>query len=99
MKAGEIASKAAEIVEGSRQQTHGQKERSFETIAKFWTTYLTQCSIGSVHVLDAEDVAHMMVLLKMARAIEGLSEPDHWVDMCGYAALAGELATSGNPNS
>jgi hypothetical protein len=30
MKAGTILAKAAEIVEGSRQQTHGEKERNFD---------------------------------------------------------------------
>lgn len=94
MKAGTILTKAAEIVEGSRQQTHGQKERSFETIAAFWNTYLRRRGITNARLLEGVDVAAMMMLLKLSRAIEGdVTEPDHFVDLAGYAGLAGELAT------
>ena len=37
----------------------------------------------------------MMMLLKVARSQTGAAaEPDHYVDMCGYAAIAGELVTA-----
>jgi hypothetical protein len=93
MKAATILNQAAQIVEGSRQQTHGHKERSFGAIASFWNVYLRQR--GMLHLmLEPVDVAQMMVLLKMARSITGDgSHPDHHIDQVGYSGLAGELAT------
>ena len=35
----------------------------------------------------------MMVLLKLARIKNGKFNEDDYVDMCGYSALAGEIAT------
>lgn len=94
MKAGEIASKAAEIVEGSRQQTHGEKERSFETIAALWNAYLARRDVVHLRRIEAADVANMMALLKMARAMEGdATHTDHYIDGSAYIALAGELVT------
>lgn len=40
MEASDILREAAVIVSGPRQQTHGNKERSFELIGKLWTSYL-----------------------------------------------------------
>lgn len=94
MKAGEILTTAAGIVEGSRQQTHGQKERSFNTIASLWNSYLRARGITTCRLLEGVDVAHMMMLLKLGRTIEGEPSADHWVDMAGYAGLAGELLTN-----
>lgn len=96
MKAGEILTEAAKIVEGSRQQTHGDKERSFETIASFWNVYLSRRGIRTARLIEAADVANMMALLKMARAIEGdNTHVDHFLDCAAYAALAGELSGNG----
>lgn len=92
MKAVTILTTAAQIVEGNRQQAHGRKERSFQTIAAFWSAYLERR--GELTALEPQDVAHMMVLLKLARAIEGdSSHEDHYIDGAGYFSLAGELAT------
>lgn len=93
MNAAKLLTTAAEIVEGSRQQTHGKKERSFETIAAFWNVYMRRRDITRMRLLEGSDVAAMMMLLKLARAIEGEPNADHWVDMAGYAGLMGELAT------
>ena len=41
--------------------------------------------------LDATDVAHMMVLLKMARLVETPQHRDSWVDMAGYAATGARV--------
>lgn len=92
--AGDILTTAAGIVEGSRQQTHGQKERSFDTIASLWNAYLWRRGITTSRLIECVDVAHMMMLLKLARAIEGdSSHEDHYIDGAAYFALAGELAT------
>ena len=68
--------------------THGAPENSFGMIADLWNSYLAHTS-GTI---TPEDVASMMMLLKVARANQGgAASLDHYVDMAGYAALAGEL--------
>lgn len=99
--AGQLLRDAANIVDGARNNTHGDKERSSQTIARFWTTYLSATqreafgddnySPAYVHITPS-DVAQMMVLLKIARSVHGEQVRDHYVDEAGYAAVAGELA-------
>lgn len=84
---------AAEIVGGDRQKTHGEKERSFEVIAEFWNIYLEN-RIDRAYAparIRPEDVAQMMVLLKIARSIQGSPILDHYIDEIGYGAIVGEL--------
>ena len=42
-------------------------------------------------VIEADDVAAMMALLKIARIATGTAKADNWVDLAGYAACGGEL--------
>lgn len=84
--AASILTEAATIVDGARQQTHGDRERSFGTAAQLWSAY-------TGHPLSPHDVAVMMALLKVARAKCGdVTARDHHVDGSAYLALAGELA-------
>lgn len=48
--------------------------------------------LKSSNGISAKDVAVMMALLKVARIATGNS-PDSFVDLAGYAACAGEVAT------
>lgn len=89
--AGDILHEAAAIVGGVRQVTHGDKERSFVGIGRMWTAYLASRKDPAGPVRPA-DVCQMMVLMKQQRAEWGSIDADHFVDECGYAALAGELA-------
>ena len=62
-------------------------EDNFSLIADLWGVYL-KSDIG------AEDVAIMMILLKVARtASSSYEDEDSWVDIAGYAACGGEIAT------
>ncbi len=88
--AGEMLRAAADIAEGQR--AHGRAERSFEAIARLWTVYLRARKEGVEEPVSAMDVAHMMALLKMGRAIQGVPTWDTSLDMAGYCALAGEVA-------
>lgn len=88
--ASEILREAAGIVEGARNTTHGDKERSFALIGELWATYL-RGRHGITPPVEAFDVAQMMVLLKIARSIQGKPVRDHFVDAAGYAGIAGEL--------
>ena len=45
-----------------------------------------------INGITAKDAGAMMALLKVARIATG-SSPDSFVDLAGYAACAGEIAT------
>ena len=68
-----------------RASEYGGVEDNFRTIANFWSVYLGK-------KVRPEDVACMMVLLKIARARTNPAHGDSWVDMAGYAACGAELA-------
>lgn len=90
MKSVKILEEAAKVVGGDRQRSHGAPERNFATIARYWGLWLGDRLTGR---LTPADVAMMMALLKVSRIQSGTSGfSDHYVDMAGYAALAGELA-------
>ena len=86
-----ILDTAKSIINGERQGTYGHAEDSFSTIAALWEAYL------GVDVTSA-DVANMMILMKVARNSSGVYKEDNWVDICGYAALGGEIQGGQNGN-
>lgn len=96
-RAGALLREAARIVDGPRNATHGDKERSFRAIASLWSCYLSEQPdmMGGVITLTSADVAAMMVLLKFARSTHGQHVEDHGVDAAGYAAIWGELREAG----
>lgn len=89
-----ILEEAIRLVGGDRQRTHGDKLQNHENIARLWNAYLHNANIkrGPVWQLNALDVALMMALLKIARTQLGSHNPDNYVDLAGYAAVAGEIA-------
>lgn len=91
MKAGDICAKAAQLVSGDRALQHGDKAANLERIALLWSVYLK----GNIREsLVMQDVAMMMVLLKVARTKGGQHNDDNYVDIAGYAGLGGDLAGS-----
>lgn len=92
MKAGCIASQAAELVSGDRDRQHGQKRDNFERIATLWNGYL-QIRRDPAAPLDPVDVGHLMVLMKLARTQSGSMNVDDYIDAAGYAACSGEIAS------
>jgi hypothetical protein len=93
VSAGSIINRAAELVGGDRQRTHGDKLPNHENIARLWNAYLLNKKNYTVGLpLSALDVAHMMALLKIARTQLGEFNPDNYVDLAGYAGVAGEIA-------
>jgi hypothetical protein len=93
MRADDIAGLAAKLVAGDREAQHGTKMRNFGNIAEMWTSYM-RIRRDPGAPLDQEDVGHMMVLLKIARTQLGEHNQDDHVDMVGYAACAGEVAST-----
>lgn len=90
MRAGDIATKAAELVGGDRERQHGSKADNFSRIAAMWNAWLAIRREPDTP-LNAHDVGIMMSIMKAARTQSGSYNPDDAVDMVGYAACAGEV--------
>ncbi len=73
------------LINGARQNQYGNPEDSFRLIAAFWSSYLGIA-------VSPRQAAEMMVLFKIARQKTGKGKRDNFVDMCGYAALAADMA-------
>lgn len=86
MKRAEILDTAKEYVTKDRAATHGDAEKNFGLIATYWSAHLDA-------IVTATDVAVMMTLFKLARAKGNISNPENWIDGCGYMACGGEIAT------
>lgn len=82
-----VLSAARRCVVGDRDVEYGPPEDVFADIADLWSAYA-----GDGREYTVLDVAHMMVLLKMARAKHDPKHTDNYVDIAGYAACAAELA-------
>lgn len=98
MTRSEILKEAEKCVCGEREQDYGKPENNFKNIAGLWKAYLAAAHPGKFSFLAAKDVAIMMALLKIARIATG-ENPDSFVDLAGYAACAGEIATNQRSNS
>ena len=92
----EILKKAKELVAGDRNETHGDAFQNHAEIAEFWNIFLDK-KLKPMANITAEDVALMMVLMKISRNTQGKKNNlDNFIDMCGYAAIAGEINESGS---
>jgi hypothetical protein len=88
----DILHAAEKCVCGQRETDYGTPEDNFKTIAELWKTYLRRACVdeaGGVYI-DANDVAMMMTLLKIARIAAGGGKADSWIDLAGYAACGAE---------
>lgn len=82
-----ILAEAEKCVCTDREEQYGNAENNFALIARLWREYL-----DTDNAITAHDVAIMMALLKIARIASGQTKEDNYVDLCGYAACAGEIA-------
>jgi hypothetical protein len=87
MKRADILATASEYVSIDRAATHGDAEDNFSRLADLWNAYL------GVDTISAVDVAVMLSLLKVARIRSNPKHADNWIDIAGYAACGGEIAT------
>ena len=83
MKTKEYLEEAAKIVTGQRQYDYGNKYENHKNISDLWSAYLGR------EILP-HDVAICMLLVKVARLKHRTTE-DCYIDMAGYAAIAGEI--------
>ena len=91
MNTTDILKKAEKLVSKDRAETHGDKILNHENIARLWGAYLQNKFKLNLNLLP-EDVANLMTLLKIARTQAGKFNLDDFIDACGYAAIAGEIA-------
>ena len=77
-----------------RARTHGDKVQNHQAIADLWNGYLGNRLATAI---EPRDVALMMALLKIARTKYGAHNPDDYIDMAGYAGVAGEIAEREQP--
>ncbi|AMS01046.1 hypothetical protein SEA_ARCHERNM_52 [Mycobacterium phage ArcherNM] len=76
-----ILTQAEEIINGQRALDYGDALENHQRIANLWNTYLQK------NVVDHNDVAMMMILLKIARFMENGYHHDTVVDIAGYAGV------------
>uniref|UniRef100_A0AAU8GR75 DUF6378 domain-containing protein n=1 Tax=Mycobacterium phage BabyBack TaxID=3158877 RepID=A0AAU8GR75_9CAUD len=76
-----ILTTAEEIINGQRAIDYGDALENHQRIASLWNAYLQK------QVVDHNDVAMMMILLKIARFMENGYHHDTIVDIAGYAGV------------
>ena len=95
MNTTDILKKTEKLVSGDRGAKHGDMVATHENIARLWSSYLQNKFKLNLNLLP-EDVANLMSLLKLARSQAGKHNLDDYVDICGYAAISGEIAEARN---
>ncbi len=92
VRAQDVLDKAKDLIFGARMDQWGDPRQSFGAIGSYWTEYLfSRGLLPQGKMLDARDVALMLVLLKVHRA-SCCQEIDSLVDAAGYAALAHQVS-------
>ena len=85
-----------DLVTGDRNDTHGDAFNNHAEIAEFWNIFLDK-KLQPMASITADDVALMMILIKISRNNQGKKvNIDNFVDMAGYAAIAGEINDAGS---
>lgn len=84
-----ICEEAYRIQGGDRQQDYGDPTENFQDIATLWNDYIFVAK-GQDGQMEARDIAHMMILMKIARNCHK-PKRDNAVDMAGYAQCLGKI--------
>lgn len=86
-----ILETAERYVNQDRNSTYDEPATDFGRIAQAWNWWLRWAhSDGSD--LEMEDVAAMMILLKLGRLAGNPTHEDSWIDVAGYAACGYDVA-------
>lgn len=86
-----ILEEALEVTSGDRRRDYDSALPNHERIARLWNAYLDCRAKGDAEPISALDAAHMMILLKIARACKTPTR-DTYVDIAGYARCAAEIS-------
>lgn len=79
MKKGDVARKAAELVEGDRDEAYGDALKEFGRISAVFEELTGHC-------ITPEDMALLFICMKLVRDSFRAKE-DNMVDVCGYASI------------
>ena len=83
MRRDQALDKAKALVTGDRAKDYGDAYVNHKRIADMWSVVFGK-------EVTVRQVILCMIAMKMARLVHD-SKEDSWVDVCGYAALGGEL--------
>ena len=86
MKRTKTLEVAAYLIGRDRAETYGNAFAMHSQIAAMWSAMLN-------HKIEPFQVALLMAALKLSRATANPKHEDNFIDLCGYAALAGELVS------
>ena len=81
---------ADQLINGDRAEAYGDAKENLDRIADLWRSYIGN-KHGAMVLLTDEDVAWMMVLLKMARQMHKPSR-ENVVDAAGYIGLVEKVS-------
>ena len=84
-----LLERGIELTSGDRDKTYGDPWSNLTSCAQLWEAYLS-AKLSHDIKLVAEDVAHMMQLVKMTRTFYGRYHDDNYLDNAVYGAIAGE---------
>jgi hypothetical protein len=73
---------ADEITNGARRKAYGHPENNFGRIADLWNAYRQNMNHEE---FTPQDIAQMMILMKIARLQESPDHRDSLIDLAGYA--------------
>lgn len=79
----QVLEQAIGITHNDRNKTNGDPGPHLLQLSRLWSAYLGT-DIGP------QDVAALMILLKVSRLSRSPDELDHWIDIAGYAACGAE---------
>lgn len=81
----------AQAAVADRGLNYGAPEDNFVRIARLWNAHYYN-RFGKPASFTADDVAMMMILVKLARLENIPAHLDSWIDLAGYAACGANIA-------
>jgi hypothetical protein len=85
-----ILETAIEVTTGKRRRDYDKASSNHERIAEGWNWYIKSRK-DPLAPISALDAAHMMIILKLARACYTPTR-DTYVDIAGYAKCASQIS-------
>lgn len=88
----EILMEAANIIANDRNVSYGEPRENLLAIRLMKDAYKRARELYGIYSYSPEhEEAMEMVLFKIGRIASGVPKADNYVDLCGYAGIAGEL--------
>jgi hypothetical protein len=92
-----ILTEASSLITGQRQEDYGTPEENFQRMADYANIHFKKNLENNIPFAPRQ-MAEYMILLKMARTVNSPTR-DSYVDIGGYAGIAGELALAEKGNT